>query len=176
MCATTAAASNAVNVKSAPDGGLHLLDVQRLNRRRPRTTGAGEYQASDSAGLQLKGLTAAGSAATRDPKLVAFQEVIDRLNELFGDDDFSTGQKHSFVEGLLRTLLEDETLVTQDQANTQSQFLQSRDLTYAIIEAVLGNQTSDNKIADVLFSEGTTQQELVQLIDSLFHLHAAEPA
>lgn len=41
---------------------------------------------------------------------------------------------------------------------------------------MLGNQTGHNKIADVYFGEGTTREELVRLIGSLFHLHAAEAA
>ena len=35
--------------------------------------------------------------------MVAFQEVLDRLNDLFGSEDFSEGQKVSFLEALLRT-------------------------------------------------------------------------
>ncbi len=47
--------------------------------------------------IGLKGVTAAGSGTKRDPKLVAMQAVIDRLNDLFGDEDL--------VEDALETAL-----------------------------------------------------------------------
>ena len=49
--------------------------------------------------------------------MVAFQEVLDRLNDLFGSEDFSEGQKVSF-EALLRTLLDDNDLVQQAKVNS----------------------------------------------------------
>jgi type I restriction enzyme R subunit len=124
----------------------------------------------------LKGITAAGSGATHDPLMVAFQVVIDRLNELFGDEDFTPAQKTSFVEGLLSSLLEDETLVTQAQANSAPQFLESPDLSNAVVGAVLGNQMSHNKMSEVFFGDGQQQVELVQLIGGLVHLHAQNQA
>ena len=45
----------------------------------------------------LHGMTAAGSGEKRDPKMVAFQEVLDRLNDLFGSEDFSEGL-NAFIE------------------------------------------------------------------------------
>jgi type I restriction enzyme R subunit len=50
-------------------------------------------------------MTAAGSGEKRDPKMVAFQAVLDRLNDLFGSEDFTDGQKVSFLEALLGMLL-----------------------------------------------------------------------
>lgn len=123
----------------------------------------------------LKGANAAGSAAKRDPKLVAFEEVIERLNELFGDEDFTVAQKESFLETLLRSLLDDDTLVTQAQANSKTQFLESPDLNDAVTGAILSNQTSHNKMADYFFGEGKGPAELIHMIGALVHLHAQDP-
>ena len=68
-------------------------------------------------------MTGAGSGVKRDPKMVAFQQVLDRLNELFGYEDFTESQKVSFLEALLRTLLDDDALVQQAKVNTAKQFV-----------------------------------------------------
>jgi len=66
----------------------------------------------------LTGITAAGSGEKRDATMVAFQQVLDRLNDLFGSEDFTESQKVSFLEALLRTLLDDQALVQQAKVNT----------------------------------------------------------
>lgn len=43
-------------------------------------------------------VTAACSGENVDPKMVAFQQVLDRLNDLFGSEDFTESQKVSFLE------------------------------------------------------------------------------
>jgi type I restriction enzyme R subunit len=144
--------------------GVVLTNVKQVDK--------GKTDISLGARTGLKGATAAGSATKRDPKLVAFQEIIERLNELFGDEDFTTALKESFLETLLRALLDDNTLVTQAQANSKTQFLESPDLNDAVVGAVLSNQTSHNKMAEYFFGEGKGPAELVHMIGALVHLHA----
>ncbi len=124
----------------------------------------------------LSGATQAGSGAKKDPKMVAFAEVIERLNDLFGDEDFTTGQKESFLEALLRTLLENEQLVTQAAANSTKQFLESPDLDDAVQTAVADNQGSHNKMADYFFSDSPRVAELIASVGTLVHLHAQDRA
>lgn len=59
--------------------------------------------------------------------MVAFQQVLDRLNDLFGSEDFTESQKVSFLEALLQTLLEDAALVQQAKVNSAKQFVESPD-------------------------------------------------
>jgi type I restriction enzyme R subunit len=125
----------------------------------------------DTSGLH--GMTAAGSGAKRDPKLVAFQIVIDRLNDLFGNEDFTTSQKVSFLEALLRTLLEDEGLVQQAKVNSATQFSESPDFDDAVTGAVADNQGSHNKMADYFFTNGPGRLELVGSIAKAFYEYAA---
>ena len=66
----------------------------------------------------LSGITAAGSGEKRDPKMVAFQQVLDRLNDLVGSEDFTQSQKVSFLETLLQTLFDDHALVQQAKVNS----------------------------------------------------------
>ena len=96
------------------------------------------------------------------------------MNDLFGDEDFPAVQKESFVEGLIGKLLDDGTLVVQAKANSKSQYLESPDLTNAIIDAVESNQSSHNRIADYFFTDTAGRDELVSRIGALVHMLAAE--
>ena len=156
-----------------PDSYSAEIDLSDVELRNIKQIDRGTADIGLSGGEGLTGVTEAGSAASKDPKMVAFQEIVDRLNELFGDEDFTTEQKESFLEGLLRTLLADPTLVTQAKANTESQFLESPDLADAIIDAVEGNQSSHNRIADYFFAETAGRDDLIERIGALVHMHAS---
>src|SRR4051794_13298206 len=80
----------------------------------------------------LVGATAAGSGAKKDPKMVAFAAVLERLNDLFGNEDFTEDQKVSFLEALLRTLLADDSLVQQARGNTPKHLTESPDFDDAV--------------------------------------------
>ncbi len=146
--------------------GVALVDVKQVD--------TGKHNLSLGERVGLTGMKAAGSGATPDPKMVAFQAVIDRLNDLFGDEDFTVAQKESFLEGLLRTLLENQMLVTQAAANTSQQFLESPDLNDAIITAVEDNQGSHNEMADYFFTDSPRVAELIASVGTLVHLHATD--
>ncbi|MEO5743927.1 MAG: aminotransferase class III-fold pyridoxal phosphate-dependent enzyme, partial [Terracoccus sp.] len=78
----------------------------------------GQFDVSLGTPVGLKGATDAGSGAKKDPRMVAFEAVLERLNDLFGSEDFTQEQKVSFLEALLRTLLSDDALVQQAKVNT----------------------------------------------------------
>jgi type I restriction enzyme R subunit len=117
----------------------------------------------------LKGLTAAGSGTTKDPKFVAMQAVIDRLNGLFGDEDLAEENNTSFVEALLRTLLGNEALQQQAKANTAKQFAESPDLRDSVLGAVADNQGAHNKRADYFFGNGVEVDLLLRDIAKMFY-------
>ena len=120
----------------------------------------------------LKGITAAGSGAKSDPKMVAFEAVIDRLNELFGDEDFASTQQVSFLEGLLASLDGNQTLHAQASTNTQKQFLDSPDLVDGIIGAVADNQGAHNKMAEYFFGDGRDVRLLINLVGAAYYERA----
>ncbi len=120
----------------------------------------------------LTGATGAGSATKKDPKLVAFAAVLQRLNDLFGHEDFSHEQKVSFLEALLRTLLADEGLVQQAKVNTPKQFVESPDFDDAVTGAVADNQGSHNKMADYFFTNAPGRTQLVASIAKVFYEYA----
>lgn len=119
-------------------------------------------------GTGLRGVVAAGSGSTPDPVLVAFQAVIDRLNDLFGSE-FSRSQVEGFVDTLGAVLLENEDLVDQAHANSRNQFLESPDLPDAVIDAVFANQHAHNAIAEYIASGHADADKVITEIGAMIH-------
>jgi type I restriction enzyme R subunit len=90
-------------------------------------------------------MTEAGSAEKKDPKMVALQEVIDRLNDLFGAEEFTASQPESFVRALIDRMLENDALVLQARVNSVKQFAESPDFDEAVVDAVADSQGAHNK-------------------------------
>ena len=124
----------------------------------------------------LKGMTEAGSGKKRDPKLVALQDVIDQLNDLFGDEAFTQSQPEAFVRSLVDRMLEDDALVQQAKVNSIKQFAESPDFDEAVVDAVADNQEAHGKIADYFFSQEAGRARLIQALAKAFHGIAAEAA
>lgn len=121
----------------------------------------------------LRTITAVGTGKTPDPVMIAFQAVIDRLNDLFGAD-FSRTQVEGFVDTLGAVLLEDESLVEQALTNSRQQFLESPDLSDAVVDAVFANQESHNAIADYIASGQADAGKIIVALGAM--IHAAAPA
>lgn len=114
-------------------------------------------------------MTAAGSGRRHDPTMVALQHVLDRLDDRFGDEEFTESQKISFVEALGRSLLNDDSLVQQARVNSPQQFADSPDFDDAVQEVVADNQGAHNKMADFFFSDHPRKYELVMSIAEWFY-------
>lgn len=145
---------------------LSLVAVHQIDKGRT-DLGLGER-------VGLKGMTEAGSAEKKDPKIVALQEVIDRLNELFGAEEFSASQLESFVRALIDRMLENEALVQQAKVNTVKQFAESPDFDEAMVDAVTENQGVHNKIADYFWSDAPGRPVIILALAKAFHELAAE--
>ena len=124
----------------------------------------------------LKGMTEAGSDSKKDPKLVALQEVIDRLNDLFGAEDFTQSQPESFVRALIDRMLENQGLVQQAKVNSVKQFAESPDFDEAVVDAVVDNRGAHNRIADFFWSDSPSRPTLILALAKAFHELAAEVA
>lgn len=120
----------------------------------------------------LSGMSAAGSAEKRDPKMVAMQTVLDLLNEQFGAD-LSPAQRESFVEAVVSRMLENEALVQQARVNSVTQFIESPDFNEAVVDAVADNQVAHGKVADLFYTDTTNRRILVAALAQVFHHLAA---
>lgn len=145
---------------------LSLVAVRQIDKGRTNL-GLGER-------VGLKGVAEAGSAEKKDPKMVALQEVIDRLNDLFGAEEFSATQPDSFVRALIDRMFENEALVQQARVNTIKQFAESPDFDEAVVDAVADNQGAHNKIAEYFFANAPGRPGLILALAKAFHAIAAE--
>lgn len=152
-----------------PENYTAPIDLSDVVLKHVKQIDQGKTDISLGTKVGLTGLTAAGSGERRDPTMVAFQQVLDRLNELFGSEDFSQTQKLSFVEALLRTLLDDPDLVQQAKVNTAKQFTESPDFEFAVTGAVADNQGAHAKMSDFFFSNTPGRTHLMSDIAKWFY-------
>lgn len=124
----------------------------------------------------LKPITATGSGAARDPRMVRLEEILSKVNDLFTGEDFSAVEQRSWVEGVVTVLMDDNTIQAQATTNSKKQFMESPDLNDAVVEAVMGNQTSHNKMADLFFTDQRVKTVLVHLLGELVHENLAAEA
>ncbi|MFC7723605.1 type I restriction endonuclease subunit R [Nocardioides sp. GCM10028917] len=123
---------------------------------------------------QLKGISAAGTGTKKEPKYVALQVVIDKMNDLFGAEAFTESQIREFVNGLVQRLLAYPDLVKQTQVNSKKQFLESQDFQSAVTEAVIDNQGAHNTMADYFFSDGPGINGVVIALADAFYEAAVD--
>lgn len=119
----------------------------------------------------LKGMTGVGSGTKKDPKMIAFEAVLDRLNEMFGSEEFNDGQKRTFLEALVETIRENKALWQQAKVNEPHQFAESPDFHDAVIGAAADNHDAHGKMAECLYGGGRQVTalfaELARLVSEL---------
>lgn len=123
---------------------------------------------------QLKGISAAGTGVKKDPKYVALQAVIDKMNDLFGAESFAESQVREFVQGLVQRLLADPNLIKQAKVNSRKQFVESQDFQAAVTEAVADNQDAHNTMADYFFTDGPAINSIIVALADAFYEAAVD--
>ncbi|MGY1395869.1 type I restriction endonuclease subunit R [Streptomyces sp. SS10] len=123
---------------------------------------------------QLKGISAAGTGTKKEPKYVALQVVIDKMNDLFGAETFAEYQIREFVRALVQRLLTDPNLVQQTRVNSKKQFLESQDFQAAVTEAVADNQDAHNTMADYFFTDGPAINSIIVALADAFYEAAVD--
>lgn len=152
-----------------PDNYTAPIDLSDVVLKQVKQIDRGKIDISLGVRAGLSGITAAGSGEKRDPKMVAFQQVLDRLNDLFGSEDFTESQKVSFLEALLRTLLANESLVQQAKVNSAKQFVESPDFDDAVTGAVADNHGAHEKMSDYFFTNAPGRSRLISDIAKWFY-------
>ena len=161
-----------------PDNYTAPIDLSTIVLKQVKQIDQGKTDISLGAKAGLSGLTATGSGEKRDPTMVALRQVLDRLNDLFGSEDFSESQKVSFIESLLQTLLADNDLIQQAKVNSAKQFIESPDFEYAVTGAVADNQGAHQKMSDYFFTSTPGRTHLMSDIAKWFYqvVAASNPA
>lgn len=152
-----------------PDNYTAPIDLSDVVLKKVKQIDRGKVDIGLGVRAGLSGITAAGSGEKRDPKMVAFQQVLDRLNDLFGSEDFTESQKLSFLDALLRTLLDDAELVQQAKVNSAKQFVESPDFDDAVTGAVADNHGVHEKMSDYFFTNAPGRAHLISDIANWFY-------
>ena len=116
--------------------GIDLSKVT-LTHHTLRTGGGRTLQLGDAESPLLKPLTDAGSGSVQEKEMARLDEIISRVNDLFGAEA-TEGDRLVYVNNVIKgKLLESEVLVQQAKNNTKEQFANSPDLTRGIVDAVM---------------------------------------
>ncbi|MBE9374596.1 type I restriction endonuclease subunit R [Saccharopolyspora sp. HNM0983] len=155
-----------VIAESAWSAEVDLSDVVLVGVKH---TKASAVDISLSGDGELRGISAAGSGAKKEPKFVALQVVIDKMNDLFGAEAFTESQVREFVNGLVQRLLVYPELVKQTKVNSKKQFMESQDFQTLVTEAVVDNQDAHNTMADYFFSDGPAINSVITALADAFY-------
>lgn len=151
--------------------GAEAVDFSTVELTHIKQARSGDHDLDLDGGepVGLRPVAATGTGAARDPRMVRLAEVLAKINDLFSGEDFTPAEQQSWVEGLVTVLMDDDIIRAQAGANTRKQFVESPDLSDAVTEAVLGNQTSHHKMADYFFTDDRVKIQLVKLLGELVH-------
>lgn len=145
------------------------LDFSSIELTHIKQARTGEVEIDlDGTGDKLTPVTV-GSGGTHDPNLVEWKKIIERINTLFADEDFSPSAVESWVQGVVTILVEQDDIRQQASANNREQFRESRDLQRAVEDAVLSHQEDQSKILDYFFSPTAQRGEIIRQISDLVY-------
>ena len=177
---------DAVDLPAPPGKGHRRLLLVRRGRPLRRHPGRGQAH-QDHPGRHLpdrrrrtqrhQRRPTSTPVARKEPKYVALQVVIDKMNDLFGAESFTRSQIQEFVNGLVQRLLAYPDLVHLTRVNTKKQFMDLNEFQTMVTEAVVDNQDAHNTMADYFFSDGPgINAVIVALADAFYEDEAVEAA
>lgn len=109
----------------------------------------------------VKPITGAGKSKQRDERKVALQEVIDKLNEIFGGD-LSGVQIENIAHSVTRSALANPDIANQAAVNSPSQFAESPDLVHIVTDAFEENQEAFDKVEQFIYRPSPQRDLLIQ--------------
>jgi type I restriction enzyme R subunit len=116
--------------------GVDLSKVV-LTHHTLRNTGKSSLNLGAGESPTLKPMTDAGSGSVQEKEKALLEEIISKVNDLFGADT-TDGDKLVYVNNVIKgKLMESETLIQQATNNTKEQFANSPDLSQEIIHAIM---------------------------------------
>ncbi|WP_338856415.1 type I restriction endonuclease [Gordonia hongkongensis] len=124
-------------------------------------------------GVQLEPAKEAGTGTVKDPDMVALEEVIAKINDLFSGDHPDSSVRN-VVSHIKDRLEEDENLQQQARSNSLAQFSASPDIDDAFVSAVIGAMESSADLsAQILNNKDIGQKLLGELLPTVYrHLNS----
>ncbi|OHU93373.1 type I restriction endonuclease subunit R [Mycobacterium talmoniae] len=134
---------------------LSTVDFDYLaHREQPTTSG------NLTGDVPLQPAKESGTGTARDPELVALDEVIAQINDLFSGDHPDSSVRN-VVTHIKDRLEESETLQQQAQNNTLAQFSASPDLQSEFVGAVIGAMASSEDLSTQILNNPELSQKLL---------------
>ena len=110
--------------------------------------------------MPLQPAKESGTGSARDPELVALEDVISQINDLFSGDHPDSSVR-SVVTHVKDRLEESETLQQQAQNNSLAQFSASPDLQNEFVGAVIGAMESHSDLSTQILNNSEISQKLM---------------
>jgi len=134
------------------------LTHYRLTKQREHRLKLGEEEGEY--GLDPAGKP--GGAQPRDPKQERLQEIIQRLNDLFGEG--TTERDHlTWTERIAGRIAENDTVMAQIRNNPRDQVMHG-DFPGAVVDAVLDSMEDDGERAQRVLESENTKEEFAMLL------------
>ena len=145
-------AGEAVHLSAPPGSGDRQRAVQPRDRpihrgfRRPHPAQGRTTSSKLTGDVSLEPAKESGTGAARDPEMVALEDVIAQINDLFSGDHPDSSVRN-VVTHIKDRLEESKTLQQQAQNNNLAQFSASPDLQNEFVGAVIGAMDSSAELS-----------------------------
>ncbi|MFA1532067.1 type I restriction endonuclease subunit R [Corynebacterium belfantii] len=145
---------------------LDFNNIELTHIKQTRQSEGAISLGGDSEKLKPMGV---GGGRSRDPHLVAWEEILNNINSLFEDEDFDPGSVESWVQGVVTILVQNEEIKDQVNANTKEQFRESQTIETAVTNAVLDHQDSQQNIMEKFFESAHRKGQIIKEISDLVY-------
>jgi type I restriction enzyme, R subunit len=134
---------------------LSTVDFDYLAQHKQETT-----EGKLTGDVPLQPAKESGTGTARDPELVALEDVIAQINDLFSGDHPDSSVRN-VVTHIKDRLEESDTLQQQAQNNTLAQFSASPDLQNEFVGAVIGAMASSEDLSTQILNNPELSQKLL---------------
>lgn len=110
-----------------------------------------------------------GGGTTRDPNMVAWEQILKNINDLFEGENFNPDSVNSWVQGVVTILVKDEVIREQVNANSKEQFRESRTIEEAVTNAALDHHDAQNNILEKFFESPQRRAAVIREISDLIY-------
>ncbi len=148
-----------------------------LTHHKLKKVGKQPMPLNDGPNIKLDPITEAGSGSVQEKEKALLQEIIKRVNELFGPDTTDNDQLIYVRNVILGKLCESETLRQQAKTNSKQRFADSPDLKQVLVNSIisaldahsslstqaLNSEAIRNSLLDILLNQAGLYEKLREL-------------
>ena len=145
---------------------LDLSSIELTHIKQTRRSEGSISLTGDGDKLKPMGI---GGGTTRDPNMVAWEQILKNINDLFEGENFDPDSVNSWVQGVVTILVKDEAIREQVNANSKEQFRESRTIEEAVTNAALDHHDAQNNILEKFFENPQRRAAVIREISDLIY-------